>query len=94
MGAGKTGGQGAGVAGRSSEDCRREADGPLDLVICLHSKTAEHPESNKEAEEDRLYKDDQMSGPRIMYCQTFADQHWLIMMERRKHEEERLAVNR
>ena len=29
-----------------------------------------------------------------MYCQTFADQHWLIMMERRKHEEERLAVNR
>ena len=48
----------------------------------------------KMTEEDRLYKDDQMSGPRKMYCQTFADQHWLITTERRRHEEERLAMNR
>ena len=48
----------------------------------------------KMTEEDTLYREDQMSGSRKMYCQSFADKRWLITVERRRHEEERLAARK
>ena len=41
----------------------------------------------KMTEEDRVYRDDQVSGLRQMYCQSFADKRWLVNVERRKKEE-------
>ena len=50
------------------------------------------PYGIKMTEEDRIYKDDQVSGPRKMYCETFADKRWLATMERKKLNEEKLAM--
>ena len=41
----------------------------------------------KMTEEDMVYRDDQVSGLRQMYCQSFADKRWLVNVERRKKEE-------
>ena len=41
----------------------------------------------KMTEEDMVYRDDQVSGLRQMYCQSFADKRWLANVERRKKEE-------
>ena len=48
----------------------------------------------KMTEGDRIYKDDQVSGERRMYCENFADKRWLATVERRRREEERLATGR
>ena len=45
------------------------------------------PYGIKMTEEDRVYRDDQVSGLREMYCQSFADKRWLVNVERGKKEE-------
>ena len=48
----------------------------------------------KMTEEDKEFRDDQVSGSRKMYCESFADKQWLARVERRRKEEERMLVNR
>ena len=48
----------------------------------------------KMTDEDFKYRDDQVKGPRKMYCQTFADKEWVARKERRDRENERLALAR
>ena len=45
----------------------------------------------KMTQEDREYRDDQMFGPRKMYCQSFADRRWIATVKRRRLEAEALA---
>ena len=46
----------------------------------------------KMTDEDKEYRDDQVSGQRKMYCQSFADKRWLARVERRRREEELKAA--
>ena len=48
----------------------------------------------KMTEEDRLFKEDQVSGERKMYCESFADKRWLATVERRRKEEDRQTIAR
>ena len=48
----------------------------------------------KMTEEDRLFKEDQVSGERKMYCESFADKRWLATEERRRKEEDRQTIAR
>ena len=45
----------------------------------------------KMTEEDRLFRDDQISHTRKMYCQSFADKRWQATAARRQRDEQRMA---
>ena len=58
---------------------------------CTYQTKMETEYGVKMTEEDKQYKDDQVSGPRMMYCESFADKRWLATVERRRREEERMV---
>ena len=45
----------------------------------------------KMTDEDRLFRDDQISHTRKMYCQSFADKRWQATVARRQRDEQRMA---